>query len=112
MSENTGSDSKQQLQSSSTAENQHTQTQPHRNTPLEAYKPMHISDARNKRRGAGGGNDGSRGNTDINHEEEFNSNSASASNSIDRYRSPINISRVTPTQTSPSPTSSASREGL
>ena len=115
MSENTDSDLKQ-LQSSSTTENQqHSQTNPHRKTPLEAYQPMHICDARNKRREVGdGGGGGSRSRackTDINHEDEFHS-TASASNSIERHRSPNNISRATPTQTTPSPSSSASREGM
>ena len=80
---------------------------------------MHISDARTTReRSSTGGGKGS--NTDINHEEEFNSsNNASASNSIERYTSSPhnNTSRVIPitfggtSQTTPSPSSTTSREG-
>ena len=111
MSENTGSDLKQVQSSSITTENRRLQTtQPHRKTLIEACKPMHISDARNQQRGVCGGNDGSRNNTNVNHEEECNS-SASVSNSIERCRTPNTPNRVAGPQTSPSPSSSASREG-
>ena len=111
----TGSDLKQQLQHSSSTtivtENRYSQTQPHRKTTthLTACKPMHISDATTKQRGTSVAQENT-SNTDINHEEEHNS-SASRSNSIERYRSPNNTSRNTGTQTTPSPSSSESREG-
>ena len=70
---------------------------------------MHISDATTKQRGTSVAQENT-SNTDINHEEERNS-SASRSNSIERYRSPNNTSRNTATQTTPSPSSSESREG-
>ena len=112
----TGSDLKQQLQHSSSTtivtENRYSQTQPHRKTTtthLKACKPMHISDATTKQRGTSGVQENT-SNTDINHEEEHIS-SASRSNSIERYRSPNNTSRNTGTQTTPSPSSSESREG-
>ena len=120
MSENTtGSDSKQLQHSSSTktTENRKLTLQTlkaHRKTHFEACKPMHISDARNKQREAGSG-DGigsSRSNRDINHEEECNSVTVSVSNSIGRYRGPNNTPRVTGTQSTPSPSSTASREGI
>ena len=111
----TGSDLKQQLKHSSSTtietENRYSQTQPHRKntTLLKACKPMHISDARTKQRGTCGVKEDT-SNTDINHEEECNS-SASRSNSVERYRSPNNTSKNTGTQTTPSPSSSESREG-
>jgi hypothetical protein len=117
---NTGSDSnqQQQQQSSSTrtttaAPHEHTTKETHRKTTLVgACRPMHICDARTTKERSS--TEGSGGNTDINHEEEFNS-SASASNSIERYRTSPH-SRVTTTfggasQTTPSPSSTTSREG-